>query len=90
MHTFESNEEKTNIADQHVFALIINKVFEEVNSEKDLNVLAEHFAEHFNQLASEFILNASQKDVYKILFLSGYFYKVFLNKNNAIFVKESN
>jgi hypothetical protein len=90
MHTLNSNEEKTNISDQQVFSLILNKVFEQVSTEKDLNIIADNFAQFFNRTASEFVLDASQRDLYKALFLSGYFYKIFLNKNNVKFVKESN
>ena len=90
MYTLDSNKEKTNISDEHVFSLILNKVFEQIYVSEDLNLAADNFAQYFNRIASEFILDASQRDLYKALFLSGYYYKVFLNKNNVKVVKESN
>lgn len=88
MHKLHSETGTTKVPDDQIFSLIFKKVLEETTSNSDLTLLSEDFAQNFNRLTSEFLLDYSIKDLYKILFLSGYYYKVFLTKNNAQIVRK--
>ena len=80
-----SDSAEINITSQDLFSQILNQAFSELETnEKIQNV--EDYVSIIDSLISnlnENKLNITFNQIYSLYFLSGYFYKVFMSKNNV-------
>jgi hypothetical protein len=77
------------ISAHDLFVQILNQAFEDFNSEDNINT--DFFIEEINKIllaTDNVLLDSSNKQIYSIYFLAGYYYKIFMNKNNVTVEKE--
>ena len=78
-----------NLTAHDLFVQILNQAFEDFESNKNYD--ADIIVEHINKILSskeDLLINSSNKQIYSIYFLAGYYYKIFMNKNNVTIEKE--
>ena len=79
-----SENETINLNEEQLFTQILAQAFKDKENETSLNV--ENYVSTINSIITK--LNKSNidityKQIYTIYFLCGYYYKLFLNKNNV-------
>ena len=78
-----------NISAHDLFVQILNQAFEDFDSKENINT--DFFVEEINKIllsTNNVLLESSNKQIYSIYFLAGFYYKIFMNKNNVTIEKE--
>ena len=78
-----------NISAHDLFIQILNQAFEDFDSKENINT--DFFVEEINKIllsTNNVLLESSNKQIYSIYFLAGFYYKIFMNKNNVTIEKE--
>ena len=86
MFDIKTNEGTISASTEVAFQPIIKKAFETIANEDFVNL--DQYINHINKIIQPEILNLSQRKINQIYFLSGYYYKLFLEKNNVTIIEE--
>jgi hypothetical protein len=73
-----------------LFVQILNQAFEDFN-EDGKKIDTDTFIQQINSIlltTENMILDSTGKQIYSIYFLAGYYYKIFMTKNNVTIEKE--
>lgn len=82
MFRIKTKEGNLNVSLDHVFENIIRKSFLDLNTNNNIKNL-DDFIEHLNKKISSNHLKMSNAQTYSIYFLAGYYYRLFLEKNDV-------
>lgn len=85
----KSEDKEIVLTSSDLFIQILNQAFEDFETNKNFDT--ELFVEEINKIMTSdknFLLNSSNKQIYSIYFLAGYYYKIFINKNNVTIEKD--
>jgi hypothetical protein len=76
-------EAEVNLSAQDLFVQILNQAFADYEDDKNTNT--DTFVEQINKILDKHnvILDSTNRQIYSIYFLAGYYYKIFINKNNV-------
>jgi len=77
-------EGELNLTSHDLFVQILNKAFEDF--ETNTNFDTDHIIEELNKILAsnkDMLLDSTNKQIYSLYFLAGYYYKIFITKNNV-------
>lgn len=79
----KTSEAEVNLSTQDLFVQILNQAFADYEDNK--NTTTDTFVEEINKILDKHnvILDSTNRQIYSIYFLAGYYYKIFMNKNNV-------
>lgn len=79
-----TDDTEVNLSAHDLFVQILNQAFEDFDSNK--NASTDKLVEEINKIllaTDNIVLDSSNRQIYSIYFLAGYYYKIFMNKNNV-------
>ena len=85
----QNDETEIRLSVNDLFVQILNQAFEDF--EDNQNFDTELFIEEINKIMisnKNILLDSTNKQIYSIYFLAGYYYKIFINKNNVKIEKD--
>ena len=84
-----TSESEVNLTAHDLFVQILNQAFQDFDNNDNYDT--DLIVEEINKILSskeDLLLNSSNKQIYSIYFLAGYYYKIFMNKNNVTIEKQ--
>ena len=85
MFTVESNDEAINLSVNELLELLLKKAFLVSTEDTQLQQQIDQFILLLNDKLSENHLDLTNKQIYSIYFMIGYYFKVFLEKNKVTY-----
>lgn len=83
MFKVKKDEKSLNLSSEELFRNILKTIFLEEKNEKIKDVKT--FVKTLNDLTQSKLLNMSFSQLLEIYFMAGYYYRIFLEKNNVEF-----
>ena len=86
---FKVNTKETDLNDSldDVFETIFSKIFLDIEKNQNIKNVDEYI-EHINKKLTSLSLDTTNRKIYSIYFLSGYYYKLFLEKNDVTILEK--
>jgi len=84
-----TSDSELNLTLHDLFVQILSQAFQDFENNKNYD--SDLIVEQINKILSskeDLLLNSSNKQIYSIYFLAGYYYKIFMNKNNVTIEKQ--
>ena len=84
-----TSDSEVNLTAHDLFVQILNQAFQDFENNKNYD--SDLIVKEINKILSskeDLLLNSSNKQMYSIYFLAGYYYKIFMTKNNVIIEKQ--
>lgn len=84
-----TSDSELNLTLHDLFVQILSQAFQDFENNKNYD--SDLIVEEINKILSskeDLLLNSSNKQIYSIYFLAGYYYKIFMNKNNVTIEKQ--
>lgn len=82
MFKIKTNDEEITISNTELFQLILKQCF--LNEENPSLLNLDNYIEIIAEALKKDLLKANLNQMFSIFFMAGYYYKVFLNKNNIM------
>jgi hypothetical protein len=82
MFSIKTNGEDVKVSIEQIFDAILQKSFSDFDKNKNLKNLNE-FIDYLNKTISKGHLHTTHSQLYSVYFLTGYYYRLFLEKNNV-------
>jgi hypothetical protein len=82
MFSVKTNGENIKVSLEHVFNTILKESLSNFDNNKNLNHL-DDFIDYLNKTTSKNLLDTTHSQLYSVYFLAGYYYRLFLEKNNV-------
>lgn len=87
MFKVKTKETDLNVSLDDVFETIFSKIFLDIEKNQNIKNVDEYI-EHINKKLSSLSLDTTNRKIYSIYFLSGYYYKLFLEKNDVTILEK--
>jgi hypothetical protein len=87
MFKVKTKETSLNVSLDDVFETIFSKIFLDIEKNQNIKNVDEYI-EHINKKLSSLSLDTTNRKIYSIYFLSGYYYKLFLEKNDVTILEK--
>lgn len=87
MFKVKTKETNLNVSLDDVFETIFSKIFLDIEKNQNIKNVDEYI-EHINKKLTSLSLDTTNRKIYSIYFLSGYYYKLFLEKNDVTILEK--
>lgn len=87
MFKVKTKETDLNVSLDDVFETIFSKIFLDIEKNQNIKNVDEYI-EHINKKLTSLSLDTTNRKIYSIYFLSGYYYKLFLEKNDVTILEK--